>query len=150
MFTLSSGMFGERLRLPPHFNHAADSYSVTQTFHALCLGAVLATEEGTFLFEPVTDYVNAAMPASWSECVNRTFEAVKDVGSAVHDHLKGLVVVVSASFTSCHDDLPFTVGQPAPIGRVPQTEFSAQPELCGSLRAGAPAKPITVILTSQS
>jgi hypothetical protein len=125
MFTLCSGMFAEWLRWGPHFNHAAHSYSVTQTFHALCLSAVLTTEEGTFLFESVTDYVNAAMPASWSECVDRTFEAVKSVGSAVHDHLKGLVVIVSAGFASCHDDLPFAVGQPAPIGKFNKLEFSA-------------------------
>ena len=104
-----------------HYYHAAHSYSVTQTFHALCLGAVLAAEEGAFLFKPVADYVNAAMPASWSECVDRTFEAVKGVGSAVHDHLKGLVVIVSAGFACCHNGLPFAVGQPASVGRVPQT-----------------------------
>jgi hypothetical protein len=116
-----AGKRGQALRLRTHFNYAAHSYSVTQTFHALCLGAVLAAEEGAFLFKPVADYVNAAMPASWSECVDRAFEAVKRVGSAVRDHLKGLVVIVSAGFASCHNGLPFAVVQPASVGRVPQT-----------------------------
>ena len=100
--------------------HRGRLHPVAQAANTFFLGAVLATEERAFLFEPVADYVNAAMPASWSECVDRTFEAVKGVRSAVHDHLKGLVVIVSAGFASCHKGLPFAVGQPASMGRVPQ------------------------------
>jgi hypothetical protein len=46
-----------------HFDHAACSYSVTQARHAFYLGAMLAAEEGAFLFESVTDNMNPAIPA---------------------------------------------------------------------------------------
>ena len=71
------------------------------------LGAMLATEEGAFLFEPVTDNMNAAIVAGWSERMDRTLEAIEGVGRAVHAHLKRLVVVVAAGFASGHDGFPF-------------------------------------------
>ena len=116
-----------------HFYHSAHSDPVAQAAHAFCLGTMFTTEEGSFFFEPVTDDVNATISASRSECMDCALEAVERVGRAVYGHLKGLVVVVSAGFASCHDDLPFAVGQPAPIGRVPQTRVLRARELCGSL-----------------
>jgi hypothetical protein len=71
---------------------------------------MLATEEGTFLFEPVTDNMNAAIVAGWSEGMDRTLEAIEGVGLAVHAHLKRFVVVVSAGFASGHDVLPSVEG----------------------------------------
>src|SRR6266511_5201059 len=98
---------GVRLRAGPHFDHAARSYSVAQADHAFDLGAMLAAEERAFLFEPVTEDMNAAIVASRSQRMDRALEAVEGMGRAVHVHLKRLVVVVSAGFASGHDCLPF-------------------------------------------
>src|SRR3977135_140774 len=89
----------QSFRLPgTHFDHAACSYSVAQAEHAFDLGAMLAAEERAFLFEPVTDDMNAAIVAGRSQRMDRAFEAVEGVGRAVHAHLKRLVVVISAGF----------------------------------------------------
>src|SRR6266571_7206900 len=96
-----------RLHAGAHFDHAACPYSVTQAGHAFGLGAMVAAEELAFLFEAVTEDMNAAIVAGWSQRMDRTLEAVEGVGGAVHAHLKRLVVVVSAGFAFGHDLLPF-------------------------------------------
>ena len=88
-----------------HFDHAACSYSVTQARHAFYLGAMLAAEEGAFLFESVTDNMNPAIPAGRGQRMDCTLEAVERVSCAIHGHLECLVVVVSAGFASSHDGL---------------------------------------------
>src|SRR5436309_6950435 len=95
-----------QLRLGTHFHHSAHSYSVAQALHSFCLRTVLATVKGAFLFEPVTDDVNATILASRSECMDCTLEAVECVSNTTHGHLKRLIVVVSAGFASWHDGLP--------------------------------------------
>jgi hypothetical protein len=67
-----------------HFDHAACSYSVTQARHAFYLGAMLAAEEGAFLFESVTDNMNPAIPAGRGQRMDCTLEAVERVGCAIH------------------------------------------------------------------
>jgi hypothetical protein len=94
-----------------HFDHAACSYSVTQARHAFYLGAMLAAEEGAFLFESVTDNMNPAIPAGRGQRMDCTLEAVERVGCAIHGHLECLVVVVSAGFASSHDGLSSILGK---------------------------------------
>jgi hypothetical protein len=86
-----------------HFDHAACSYSVAQAHHAFYLGAMLAAEEGAFLFESVTNNMNAAIPAGRGQRMDCTLEAVECVGCTIHGHFERLVVVVSAGFASSHD-----------------------------------------------
>ena len=69
--------------------------------------AVDATENLSIRFNAVSDDPAMAMRANWRERVNRAFEAVERVRHTVHDHLKRLVVVVSAGFAFGHDLLPF-------------------------------------------
>ena len=92
-----------------HFDHAACSYSVAQAHHAFYLGAMLAAEEGAFLFESVTDNMNPAIPAGWSQRMDCTLEAVERVGCTIHGHFERLVVVVSAGFASSHDGISLTL-----------------------------------------
>src|SRR5262249_44541965 len=106
-----------RLRAGAHFDHAACPYSVTQAGHAFH-----GAEERAFLFEAVTEDMNAAIVAGWSQRMDRALEAVEGVGGAVHAHLKRLVVIVSAGFAFGHDGLPFAwecsgynPRQPAPV-----------------------------------
>jgi hypothetical protein len=64
---------------------------------------MVAAEERAFLFEAVTEDMNAAIVAGWSQRMDRALEAVEGVGGAVHGHRECLVVVVSAGFASSHD-----------------------------------------------
>jgi hypothetical protein len=79
--------------------------AVAQPGDANHLGAMLAAEEGAILLQPMPDDADAAILACRCQRVDGAFEAVERVGSTVHAHLKGLVVIVSAAFTSGHDDL---------------------------------------------
>src|SRR4249920_2903938 len=63
IFSFSSGE--QSLNLS--YDHAACSHSVAQADHAFGLGAMLAAEKFTFLFEPVTDDMNTAISARRSE-----------------------------------------------------------------------------------
>jgi hypothetical protein len=64
MIALQYAIRKTALRARTHFDHAACSYSVAQAHHPFYLGAMVAAEEGAFLFESVTDNMNAAIPAS--------------------------------------------------------------------------------------
>ena len=64
---------------------------------------MLAAEESVRLLEAVTDDANAAMRARRCQRMDRTFEAVKDVGLTIVNDLKGLVVIVPTGFADCHD-----------------------------------------------
>jgi hypothetical protein len=86
------------LRAGTHFDHAACSYSVAQAHHAFYLGAMLAAEEGAFLFEAVTDNMNAAIPAGRGQRMDCTLEAVECVGCTIHGPFERLVVVVFRRF----------------------------------------------------
>ena len=100
---MSKSLIG--LHAGTHFDHAACSYSVAQAHHAFYLGAMLAAEEGAFLFESVTDNMNAAIPAGRGQRMDCTLEAVECVGCTIHGHFERLVVVVSARFAFSHDGL---------------------------------------------
>src|SRR5262245_18582421 len=78
--------------------------AIAQAGYANGLGAVLAAEEGAVLLEPVADDADAAVLAGRRQRMDRAFEAVEGVGGTVHADLKRLVVVVSAGFTSRHDN----------------------------------------------
>src|SRR5215475_3159963 len=78
--------------------------AIAQAGCANGLGAMLAAEEGAVLLEPVADDADAAVLAGRRQRVDRAFETVEGVGGAVHADLKRLVVVVSAGFTSRHDN----------------------------------------------
>ena len=98
-----------------HLNHTACSNSVAQADHSLDLGAMLATEECAFLFEPVTDDMNTTIVAGRGQRMDRALKAIKGVRRAIHAHLKRLVVVISAGFASGHDCLSFWLGNGARI-----------------------------------
>src|SRR5262249_28038094 len=78
---------------------------IAQTGDANGLRAMLAAEECAVLLEAVPDDADAAVLAGRRQRMDRALEAVEGVGGAVHGHLKRLVVVVSTSFTSGHDNL---------------------------------------------
>jgi hypothetical protein len=86
---------------------------------------MLAAEEGAILLEPVADDADAAILACRRQRMNGAFEAVEGVSGLAHRHLKGLVVIVSARFTSGHDDLAPVVwpprDNPRSLARVPGT-----------------------------
>jgi hypothetical protein len=83
---MSKSLIG--LHAGTHFDHAACSYSVAQAHHAFYLGAMLAAEEGAFLFESVTDNMNAAIPAGRGQRMDCTLEAVECVGCTIHGHFE--------------------------------------------------------------
>jgi len=58
-------------------------------------------------FYPMTNNLATAMMASRSQGSNRTFEAVEDMCLPTHEYLKGLIVVIAASFTLCHPHFSF-------------------------------------------
>jgi len=87
------------------FDHAACSYSVTQAAHAFDLSAMLAAEECAFLFQPVANDMNTTIVAGRSQRMDRALKAIEGMGRAVHGHLKGLIIVISAGFASGHDCL---------------------------------------------
>ena len=64
---------------------------------------MLAAEKGARLLQAVPDDASAAMIAGRRERVYGAFEAVERMRFAVHRDLKGLVVVVAASFARSHD-----------------------------------------------
>jgi hypothetical protein len=66
---------------------------------------MVAAEEGAFLFESVTENMNAAIPASRGQRMDCTLKAVECVGCTIHGHFERLVVVVSAGFAFSHDGL---------------------------------------------
>src|SRR6266536_3797346 len=78
------------------------SGTVAQFAHAFRLGTMNATKDRAAFFHAVTDDVGAAVRASRRDAMDRAFETVERVGHPVHDHLKRLVIVVSASFASGH------------------------------------------------
>src|SRR5207302_9333473 len=82
---------------------------ITQPFHALLLGTVLAAEEGAFLLEPVPDDADAAMGTGRRQRVDRALERIEGVGCAALGDLKGLVVIVTAGFTSRHGAPPHSL-----------------------------------------
>jgi hypothetical protein len=96
--------------------------AIAQAGHADHLGAVLAAEEGALLLEPVAHDADAAMLACRRQRMNGAFEAVEGVSGLAHRHLKRLVVIVSAGFTSGHDDLAPVVG-PHAITRAGRPQF---------------------------
>jgi hypothetical protein len=67
-----------------------------KSFHAFCLGAVVAAKVCTVVFETVAQDSDVAMAACWRKRVDRAFESVEIVGLASHDNLKSLVVIISA------------------------------------------------------
>jgi hypothetical protein len=60
------------------------------------LGAVHAAIENSMVFEPVTDDPASTMRARRCEHLDRTFEAVKNVGLAALADRECLIVVVAA------------------------------------------------------
>ena len=72
------------------------SGAVAQFLHARLFGAVIAAEHPAALLQPVADNAHAAMRAGGRESMDRAFKAVKRVGLALRNHLKGFVVVVAA------------------------------------------------------
>lgn len=55
------------------------------------------------LLDAVPDDATFAMRTRRSELVDRTFEAVEDIGLARHAYLEGFVVLVSALIAPRHD-----------------------------------------------
>src|SRR5262249_35637137 len=106
---------------------------VAQAGDAHDLGAVLTAEERAVLLQPVPDDMDAAVLAGRCQRVDRAFEAVEGVRRAVHAHLKRLVVIVAAGFTSRHGDLATRWGWsdnpravvPVPGGRATAREHVA-------------------------
>ena len=62
-----------------------------------------AAEHAAVLFETVPDDPHAAMRAGGCERMNRAFEGIERVRTAVFDDLKCLVVIIAAGFTGSHD-----------------------------------------------
>jgi len=71
--------------------------------HAFLVGAMRAAIEIAGGLHAVADNLAAAMVAFRSQGMDGTFEAIKVMGDAVYDNFQGLVVFVSADFTSVHD-----------------------------------------------
>src|SRR5260370_5735014 len=78
------------------------SGAVTQFARAFRLGTMSATKNRAAFFHAVTNDMGAAVRASRRDPLDRAFETIERVGNPVQDHLKRLVIVVSAGFASCH------------------------------------------------
>jgi hypothetical protein len=88
---------------------AGISCAVSQFLNTLFLGTMITAIKRAVLFETMADDSNAARRAGGCERMNCAFETVKGVGATIHDHLKGLVVVIAASFASGHWSTPVKV-----------------------------------------
>src|SRR6185295_1775204 len=89
--------------LPPLRRRSSDA--VRQSGLAALLGAVDAAVDRARRLDAVADDAAAAVLATRRQGVDRALEAVEDVGRTLHHHLEGLIVVVSADFTSRHHNL---------------------------------------------
>jgi hypothetical protein len=75
---------------------------VAQSAYAFRLRAMRAAEHGALLFDAMPEDVGSTVRACGGNAVNGAFEAVEGMRYAIHHHLKCLVVIVSAGFTSSH------------------------------------------------
>src|SRR5215216_4628945 len=78
------------------------SNAITKPSNALLLCAMVAAKECALFLKAMADNSDTASRTSRSERVDGALEAVKGMGLAVRDELKGLIVVVSASLTFSH------------------------------------------------
>jgi hypothetical protein len=69
------------------------------------LGAVRAAEDLAGSLDTMANHRTVAMSASWSQGVNRAFEAVEGHSFGTLTYLEGLVVVVSTNIASRHGEL---------------------------------------------
>jgi hypothetical protein len=79
------------------------SHPISQCGYTFALRAVVTTEEFAVGLKPVSHDPDAAVRARRRQRMDRAFETVECMGLTAFDDLKGLVVVVAASFTCSHD-----------------------------------------------
>ena len=63
---------------------------------------MVTTKHPGTAFQAVANDAHAALRASWGQCLNRAFEAVKRIAIAVSHDLKRFVVVISAGVALGH------------------------------------------------
>jgi hypothetical protein len=96
------------LRVPyaPECASAKTSPSALGSVFELCgpvaTRAMDAAENLAGFLHAMADNPTAAVRANWRERLDRAFETVEDVVLSIDDHLKSLVVVVSAGFAFRH------------------------------------------------
>ena len=78
------------------------SNAIVDTHDTGFLRAVGTAVERALSLDTMSDDSALAVRAGWRQCVNRALETVEDVGFSGVNHLKGLVVVVSADFALGH------------------------------------------------
>ncbi len=66
------------------------------------VGAMGTTVDVAASLDPVADDLAAAMLTFRRQCVDRAFKTVEVTGNPVHYDFQGLVVFVTADFTSVH------------------------------------------------
>jgi hypothetical protein len=81
--------------------------------HTFLFRTGIAAIDRSIVFETVADYAAIAMGASRGKCMDSAFEAVEGVFLTTHDHLKSLVVVISANFANSHRSHSFALCAPA-------------------------------------
>jgi hypothetical protein len=79
------------------------SNTIAEALDAFGLGAMFAAIELITIFQTVAYNACATMFARGRQLPDSAFEAVKGVCFAIHHDLKGLVVIVAASFADRHD-----------------------------------------------
>jgi hypothetical protein len=81
----------------------ARSDPIAEALDPFGLGAMFAAIELIMIFQTVAYNARATVFARRRQLPDRAFEAVKGMCFAIHHDLKGLVVIVAASFTDRHD-----------------------------------------------
>jgi hypothetical protein len=65
-------------------------------------GAVDAAIHIPIRLNAMTNNFTATMATDGRKSLHRTLEAIEHMRDIRHDHFKGLVIVITASFTPCH------------------------------------------------
>ena len=64
-----------------------------------------ATEDLPIGFDPMPNNPTVTMWTDWGQRVDRALKAIKRVMLTIHDHFKGLVILVFANFACTHTEL---------------------------------------------
>jgi hypothetical protein len=80
--------------------------AVRNALHIHHARAVRAAEKLSLRFIAMAHDLAAAVSAARSQHVDCAFKAVEGVRLSIHNHLEGLIILISARVTACHFGLP--------------------------------------------
>jgi hypothetical protein len=101
------------LHFVAHFTFSPDnSATITHALRSSRICAMGAAVKGSIGLDTMPNNPAAAMLASRGKSGNGAFKAVEHMRPTSHEHLKGLIVLVTAHFTLCHAHHPLSLTRP--------------------------------------